>query len=432
MQNQDIINLNKQIVSCDQSKPFVFVSYSKKDADKVYPTVIQLQQMGFNIWIDKELRNQIGEDWQMGALSAIASKPCKAILFFMSENSMWSAPVCAELIWSTSETARRYNRNEALKIIPINTSDLWNPSKEPTCNWIRDTLSDGGGEEPLAEDDYDVLRAAEVEEKYLDTKNISRYRYHSDIALHIQKAIFEPLGGNKVTIASLSDIETIQSNIPGETKSITVEKNTSTIERVKNEINLDRRNIENPEPDSHVKIAEVSNVKLESPINTSELHLAIDTKTSINGKTTLLEFGEMCLDVNFCLYLRNIRGAYKELYSKQIFDYVVVALLRGCDDKMLEGSAPWNYSVFTVAAKPDPENPVLGASQFTWQSNSRKAVGMTGSGKLGASSTYFKTLNPNLTLSEIQYNFDVIHSDAYKTKNNEMIRNVFKVLYGQI
>lgn len=402
MQNQDIINLNKQIVSCDQSKPFVFVSYSKKDAYKVYPTVIQLQQMGFNIWIDKELKNQIGEDWQKGALSAIASKPCKAILFFMSENSMWSAPVCAELIWSTSETARRYNRNEALKIIPINTSDLWNPSKEPTCNWIRDTLSDGGGEEPLAEDDYDVLRAAEVEEKYLDTKNISRYRYHSDIALHIQKAIFEPLGGNKVTIASLSDIETIQSNIPGETKSITVEKKASTIESVKDEISLDRRNI------------------------------AIDTKTSINGKTTLLEFGEKCLDVNFCMYLREIRGAHKELYSKQIFDYVVVALLRGCDDKMLEGSAPWNYSVFTVAAKPNPENPVLGASQFTWQSNSRKAVGMTGSGKLGANSAYFKTLNPNLTLSEIQHNFDVIHSDAYKTKNNEMIRNVFKVLYGQI
>ena len=43
-----------QIKPCDTAKPYVFVSYSSRDCEIVWPDVLRLQQDGWNIWLDEK------------------------------------------------------------------------------------------------------------------------------------------------------------------------------------------------------------------------------------------------------------------------------------------------------------------------------------------------------------------------------------------
>lgn len=209
--------MTNHIRPCDNTKPFVFVSYSKQDAAKVYPLVEELQSCGCNIWIDKELNKAVGDNWQDGALGALRDADCKAILFFMSCNSLWSAPVCAELYFSSSETVQDNNNGNPLKIIPINTSDSWTPQVQNFHDWVYSgEVNDATyANTVLSDSDYDVLRAVEVNEKYLDKSKPTVYKQHKDIAKHIYKNAFGP-NPNQITIANIHDIDTIKENIPDE------------------------------------------------------------------------------------------------------------------------------------------------------------------------------------------------------------------------
>lgn len=209
--------MNNNIKACNVEKPFVFVSYSKQDAAKVYPLIEKLQSYGCNIWIDKELNKTVGEDWQAGALGALRHYNCKAVLYFLSCNSLWSAPVCAELLFSASETVQDNNNGNPLKIIPINSSDSWTPQKQSFRDliFIGEANSAPYADVDLSDSDYEVLRAVEVNEKYLDKSKPSVYKKHRDIAKHIYRNAFGPKA-DQITIASIQDLDTIKQNIPSD------------------------------------------------------------------------------------------------------------------------------------------------------------------------------------------------------------------------
>ena len=209
--------MNNNIKACNMEKPFVFVSYSKQDAAKVYPLIEELQALGCNIWIDKELNKTVGEDWQAGALGALRHYNCKAVLYFMSCNSLWSAPVCAELLFSASETVQDNNNNKPLKIIPINSSDSWTPQKQNFHDLVYsgEANSSSYANEALSASDYEVLRAVDVDDKYLNKSRPTVYQQHKDIAKHIYKNAFGPKP-DQITIASIQDLDTIKQNIPAE------------------------------------------------------------------------------------------------------------------------------------------------------------------------------------------------------------------------
>ena len=196
------------IEKCDMSKPFAFVSYSKKDSEKVYQVVRELQKNGYNIWVDKELKQSVGIDWQQDALKAIAKPACKVILYFVSENSLVSAPVCAELCWSKSNKVKANNQGEEMKIIPINVSENWD-YQMPFSTWVLKVAENAGAEE-LENDDFDVLREI-IDDKYISGKEA--FDNHGEIAMYIKNNIFEPLGGNKITFANYNDITTIMDNM---------------------------------------------------------------------------------------------------------------------------------------------------------------------------------------------------------------------------
>lgn len=195
----------------------MFVSYSKKDAAKVYPLIEKLQALGCNIWVDKELNKTVGEDWQAGALGALRHYNCKAVLYFMSCNSLWSAPVCAELIFSASGTVQDNNNGKPLKIIPINVSDSWTPRQQSFYDLVYSGEADSApdAKKNLSDSDYEVLRVVHVDDGLLNKGSVDVYMHHKDIAKHIYKYAFGPKP-DQITIASIQDLDTIKQNIPAD------------------------------------------------------------------------------------------------------------------------------------------------------------------------------------------------------------------------
>ncbi len=210
----DVIKLGK----CDMDKPFVFVSYSKKDKDYVYPLINELEGMGYNIWIDSELRTMVGKDWQKGALKAIANPNCKALLFMVSRNSLTSAPVYAELMWSqNSQKVKNMHGNKPIALITINVDDSWSPSRIGIEQWIVEDI--GVNNESLVPADYDSLKNIDcINHGYYEEDGINQLTYKGEIAFVIYNDVLKTLGGSKITFASYKETDTICINLPESTK----------------------------------------------------------------------------------------------------------------------------------------------------------------------------------------------------------------------
>lgn len=204
--------LVKKIRPCDMDSPFVFVSYSKRDAERVYPFVLRLQAQGCNLWIDRELTRMVGQSWQLGAMRALSDANCRGVLFMISENSLKSAPVFAELALSqrSRKVMRRHN-GSGIKIIPVNSDRTWSQSKVGMASWIRNTVSMDS--EPLTADDLACLDIGGILRDYIAEDSMSRLDEKGEIAQAILDEIFEPLGGGKITVASIEDLETVLENI---------------------------------------------------------------------------------------------------------------------------------------------------------------------------------------------------------------------------
>ena len=248
-----------KIKNCNMNEDFVFVSYSKMDKDKVYPLIVKLQEQGYNIWIDKELKSAIGEDWQRGALTAIAQKHCKALLFMVSKNSLTSAPVFAELVWSQkSNKVLKNNNHESMKIIPINVDDKWSPSDKGIKDWIITEVE--SDDTDLTEADYNCMSATGyIDKKYYEDGSINRLDEKGEIAMAIYDDVLESLGGSKITLANVDDIKTISMNIPDTVflpyaeqtaASITPESTNNTHETASH---IQESNSDTDEPDSHIQ-----------------------------------------------------------------------------------------------------------------------------------------------------------------------------------
>ena len=125
MATEDVITkLQNQIKKCDDKKPYIFISYKRSDAIKVYEIVLELQKAGVNLWIDKEIRKHIGKSWQDPAFDAISKPRCKGILFFVSKSALCSPPIFAELSYSKDRMVKMAHRNKELPILSYDLDNL--------------------------------------------------------------------------------------------------------------------------------------------------------------------------------------------------------------------------------------------------------------------------------------------------------------------
>ena len=73
--------------------PYIFVSYSHKDKDEVYPILGMLQRNGFRIWYDEGITG--GTNWRLMLREKIKSSNC--VLLFSSIDAVTSTAVTIEI-----------------------------------------------------------------------------------------------------------------------------------------------------------------------------------------------------------------------------------------------------------------------------------------------------------------------------------------------
>ena len=109
MDRQDT-GYQEKIIPCNRDYPYAFISYSSKDGERVWKDVVELQDMGYNIWIDKNLK-PTESSWKE-AFNAIDSLNCKVVLFYISRNSVVSEPCRQELLRMTGDKAKHLHNGE--------------------------------------------------------------------------------------------------------------------------------------------------------------------------------------------------------------------------------------------------------------------------------------------------------------------------------
>lgn len=84
--------------------PFVFISYSHRDAKQVIADLVQLKHCGVRLWYDRSIF--YGEPWDEKALEIINKPNCAGVFVYISHNSAKSKNVCLELKHANKKFAK--------------------------------------------------------------------------------------------------------------------------------------------------------------------------------------------------------------------------------------------------------------------------------------------------------------------------------------
>ena len=103
------------MIAYEGKDPYIFVSYSHVDTDKVVPIISKLKQRMCRVWYDEGLFP--GESWNDSIADHL--KNCEVFLIFISESSVKSKYVFTELNYALSKDK---------KIIPIKLDNVDMPS----------------------------------------------------------------------------------------------------------------------------------------------------------------------------------------------------------------------------------------------------------------------------------------------------------------
>ena len=96
-----------QVKPCDMEQPYIFISYSALDHERVWEDVLVFQQLGYNIWMDERNLDKTKDSWKEDALAAISDLDCKLLLFYVSRNSLTSENCYDELRQTTEQLTTR-------------------------------------------------------------------------------------------------------------------------------------------------------------------------------------------------------------------------------------------------------------------------------------------------------------------------------------
>lgn len=96
------IDLQTKFEAYDGKEPYLFVSYSHRDTDKVYPILDALYDRKYRIWYDESCEN--GNDFRDELRTRI--EKAEAVLLFVSEYSM-ASPFCGMEIIVARENGKR-------------------------------------------------------------------------------------------------------------------------------------------------------------------------------------------------------------------------------------------------------------------------------------------------------------------------------------
>ena len=104
--NDSILNLTEKIRPCDTENPYIFISYSSKDAEHVFKDVIKFQDLGYNVWVDIKNVDKTLPSWKQSAVEAVSDYYCSLLVFYVSKDSLTSQACYDEVMETLSERAR--------------------------------------------------------------------------------------------------------------------------------------------------------------------------------------------------------------------------------------------------------------------------------------------------------------------------------------
>ena len=122
-----------------EGEPYVFVSYASKDKEYVYPTVVELRNRGFNIYIDAEFKEVATRNWLDQAKEKLMSADCRGIITFLSINYMRSYACFIEQLINLSGEMEE-DRGEALPVIYIALDDKMTSKQEISSYITKDDI----------------------------------------------------------------------------------------------------------------------------------------------------------------------------------------------------------------------------------------------------------------------------------------------------
>ena len=110
----------KYIAPCDVNADYIIVSYSSKDKEQVWKDVYELQNRGYNVWLDEKNLDKTKKSWKDDALKAIEDINCQLLIFYVSQYSLCSKACYDEVMHTTSErTVETHFSN--VKVIVVET-----------------------------------------------------------------------------------------------------------------------------------------------------------------------------------------------------------------------------------------------------------------------------------------------------------------------
>lgn len=113
-----------QIKPCDTNAPYIFISYSSADKERVWQDVLAFQKRGYNIWLDEKNLDKTKPSWKQDALAAIEDMDCALVLFYVSATSLCSKACFQELQQTMTEAARAQHLFEPVKFIAIDAAEI--------------------------------------------------------------------------------------------------------------------------------------------------------------------------------------------------------------------------------------------------------------------------------------------------------------------
>lgn len=386
-------------MKCKMDRPFALISYSHDDYDSqiVMNVFRKLMQRGHNLWIDTANMPVDENSWKKAARTALRNKNCKLAFFFRSENSMVKPTIAEEL--KTIKVLKHIER--------IATVNIWHKEGIDAQKKLSEVYNNGSDEE---------LEACEQICELVSTE-CKAIRLAGDASNNISSLVEE-------MEEELRTIEDASSDRIGDESDANGNEATGTQEHT---------NI-NPEPP-------VGNGSNAGPTEEAQ-----DPKpvVPISEKTTLKEFQGCFENLDFVYSLREVRNKCK----KQLFDYLMASLLRGCDknpgtDKAVIDRDRYNYCTYVISQTLNQEQPQIGASYYTWTSNARKALkreampsnyfaedGRVKSGLLGDDiNKIFEALDGNMTIGEVLQKYKS-EEKGFVTKDNKSVLDAWELIKG--
>lgn len=94
-----MIPMNKELFPIyDGDKPYLFISYSHADEERVFPLIGAFQKAGYRVWMDRGI--EVGTEWSNNIADRLCH--CGAVIFFVSKNSVESENCLDEIACAKS------------------------------------------------------------------------------------------------------------------------------------------------------------------------------------------------------------------------------------------------------------------------------------------------------------------------------------------